>query len=65
MKEQEKNANYLIKQGLAVMLPQKQLKYSTLQQSIKTVLTLKSQPLKLPHDATRQLVKDMLNALTL
>jgi len=55
--EQNQNAQYLSENGLAVILPQSTLNSESLVQAIDAGLKLKPQPLPIPSDGDKQLVK--------
>lgn len=58
--EQHKNASYLEKSNLAVILPESELSGPHLEDAITQALRLKAFPISLPIDATQIMVKDIL-----
>lgn len=63
LKEQVKNARYLVSYGLATLLPQKELSYHNLQSAIRQRLPKQVKPLPLPRDATANIINDLLSQL--
>jgi UDP-N-acetylglucosamine--N-acetylmuramyl-(pentapeptide) pyrophosphoryl-undecaprenol N-acetylglucosamine transferase len=58
--EQHKNAEILVKAKQAVILPQSELSHAQFIAAVKVVRGLKSKPLKLPSNAAKILVDDLL-----